>query len=146
MCGYFIIDRTTGERQPYPLQEVVSSAASEFGQFNEDVRVIIQNGGYWQNQPTVAGNIAVFAVSVTDGDAMFSEGLVIIDVAQQTVVGALPFTYGPVALSDDGSWVFVNGNGTGLTAFDVATGNSYRFGLTMNDGFNSIVVRNRFQT
>ena len=141
VCGHVVIDRMTGERQPFPLQEIVDQASPPTAQGLADAPNMIQNVGYWPTQATIAGTTAVFGITPSNESSSFRGGLGIIDLAAQRVVGVLADNYGPVAISPDGSWVFSAGNGNGLVAFEVATGNNYQFGPDTTQGFNSIVIR-----
>ena len=141
VCGHVVIDRMTGERQPLPLQEIVDQASPPPAQGIADAPTMIQNVGYWPTQATIAGTTAVFGITPSNGSSSSHGGLGIIDLAAQRMVGVLADNYGPVAISPDGSWVFSAGNGNGLVAFEVATGNTFQFGPETTQGFNSIVIR-----
>ncbi len=141
VCGHVVIDRRTGERQPFPLQEIVDQFSPPLAQLTADSQITIQYVGYWPTQATVAAATAVFGITTSNGSSSFGGGLAIIDLAERRLVGVLADNFGPIAISADGLWVFSAGSGTGLVAFEVATGDVYQFGPDIADGFNSIVVR-----
>jgi hypothetical protein len=144
VCDFVAIDRTTGNRNPIPLQQIVESAFPPDDRLGVGRRTVIESAGLWSQPPSIVGDTAVIRIAAVGGSAWFGGGIAIVDLAQQRLTGFIPDAYNGAAISEDGSWVFAATESDGLVALEVQTGEIYPFGPTSASSYYTVIVRTRW--
>jgi hypothetical protein len=144
VCDYVVIDRTTGNRIPIPLRQIVDDAFPPNDRLGVGRRTVIENAGLWSQPPSIVGDTALIRIAAVGGADWFGGGIAVVDLAEQRLTGFIPDAYNGATVSEDGSWVFAVTDGSGLVALEVATGEIYPFGPASADYFYSVIVRTRW--